>query len=405
MKSVKMKDCLCAIAFHFFVTSAVVWTVGEGARIPPTFVVDLDQPPRERWRQTYQTLFADAEVRAAFSTTIGSALWTFAEAQCDRNCLEALAATFQRRFPEYYEELAGMREGAGLTLSQEELVAAQFQYEFSMARAPRTGRAGVAESNNNEDDAYAAALQLPLGAVLGCTSVLTCAADGAVLHGRNLDWGDAQAFARGLISVNYTRGGALVFQSEQLLGTVGVLTGVRRGAFSLSLNARLEQPYRTRDELLACAARVPLTPVLAGYRHYLEHSADYGAVVANLTRTGTCAPRYSIVGGPRAGVRIQYNNSRAPGDDAPVLDVERLACDDNRWFVAQCNSDFGTPLQKDVRRRLVIADLQASGRAAAATPKGLLHAMSVNLVRNAKTIHTTSMSPDTGRILTVAYDS
>lgn len=391
-----MKDLRRAFVLLFVVTAAVVWTATEGARIPPTFVVDLDLPPRERWRQMYQTLFADAEVRRAFNTTMTAALATFAQADCGDKCLAALAATFQARFPEYYEELAGMREGAGMALTQAELVAAQFQYEFSMARAPLPV-GGDAESD---------ALQLPRGGVFGCTSVLVCAADGTVLHGRNLDWGNAQAFARGMVSVNYTRGGALVFQSEQLLGTVGVLTGARAGAFSLSLNARREQPYRTRAELLACAARVPLTPVLVGYRHYLEHYADYGAVLANLTHTGYCAPRYSIVGGSRgAGVRVQCNNSRAPDDDTPVLTVEPLACTDNGWFVAQCNSDVGTPLQKDVRRRLVIADLEASGRAAAATPKGLLHAMSVNLVRNAKTIHTTIMSPEGGRILTIAFDS
>ena len=390
-----MKDLSSVFTLLFVTTVLCLWTVTEGVRVPPTFSVDLDLPPRERWRQTYQTLFADAEVRSAFNETMGSALSTFVQAKCGDACLKALEETFRRRFPEYYEELVGMREGAGMSLTQTELVAAQFQYEFSMARPPLGAR----------DDAYRDALQLPRGGGPGCTSVLTCAADGTVLHGRNLDWGSTQAFARGMLSVNYTRGGALVFQSEQLLGTVGVLTGVRRGAFSLSLNARREEPYRTLDELLACAARVPLTPILAGYRHYLEHYTDYRAVLGNVTQTGYCAPRYSIVGGTRgAGVRLQHNNSRAPGDDTPVLTAERLACTDNSWLVAQCNSDLGTPLKKDVRRRLVIADLEASGRAAATTPKGLHHAMTVNLVRNTKTIHTTLMSPDTGRIFTVAYD-
>jgi hypothetical protein len=78
---------------------------------------------------------------------------------------------------------------------------------------------------------------------------LTETVDGTLWHGRNLDWNLPDGM-RNLTFIGrnnspkahfiakWTKNGQVLFQSVQYAGYVGVLTGIRNGAFGVSINER-----------------------------------------------------------------------------------------------------------------------------------------------------------------------
>jgi len=210
-----------------------------------------------------------------------------------------------------------------------------------------------------------------------------------------------------MFTVNFMRNGQVLYQGQQLVGLFGVLTAVRPGAFSLSLNARLEMNNNpTLDKFLSCLEDVPLQPLMTGFRYYVENFASYEDAIGNMTQTGTCSPHFSIIGGINGqGARLQH--SLGVYDEHKVsIEKEELQCTDNSWFVAETNSDFSVPAEKDtdVRRLLIIKDLEAATRSYGSSAPGLFHTLTAHLVKNERSVHSTVMSPKNGEILTLAYD-
>lgn len=82
-------------------------------------------------------------------------------------------------------------------------------------------------------------LQLAYEAFAACTSVVATgdAADGHPLHIRTMDW-EMPELERLTIEVDFQRSGRTVASATTWAGYVGVVTGLRVGAFSLSVNYR-----------------------------------------------------------------------------------------------------------------------------------------------------------------------
>ncbi len=73
----------------------------------------------------------------------------------------------------------------------------------------------------------------------GCTAFASESADG-VLHARNLDWHtDNNLLSEHSRIFHFVRDGKTVFKSVGWFGFIGVLSGVKRGKFSVTLNAVL----------------------------------------------------------------------------------------------------------------------------------------------------------------------
>merc|ERR1719482_210223 len=93
--------------------------------------------------------------------------------------------------------------------------------------------------------------ELDSGATPGCTSLVAQGKDGSLVHGRNLDFGLAMGWnhtehqwamtdrLRPLVmNVRFQRGGQTLYRGTQLLGYVGVMSGMRDGAFSATIDTR-----------------------------------------------------------------------------------------------------------------------------------------------------------------------
>ena len=70
-----------------------------------------------------------------------------------------------------------------------------------------------------------------------CTSIVAQHRNGTIFHGRNLDYG-VPGLRNVTIDVSFTKGGKELFRTVTYAGYVGALTGVRGGAFSLSVDER-----------------------------------------------------------------------------------------------------------------------------------------------------------------------
>jgi len=85
-----------------------------------------------------------------------------------------------------------------------------------------------------------------------CTSIVAQrSSDGAIFHGRNLDYG-IPGLQNVTMNVAFTRGGDTVFHTTTYGGYIGALTGMRPGAFSVSLDQRFtpDSPWENAIEAL-----------------------------------------------------------------------------------------------------------------------------------------------------------
>jgi len=71
-----------------------------------------------------------------------------------------------------------------------------------------------------------------------CTSIVARQADGTIIHGRNLDFDEADAMRDITFIAQYVKDGEVLFNAVQFAGTIGIYTGVREGGFSVSENNR-----------------------------------------------------------------------------------------------------------------------------------------------------------------------
>ena len=69
-----------------------------------------------------------------------------------------------------------------------------------------------------------------------CTSIVASQADGTIIHGRIMDF-DWTNFLRNIAyKAKFVRGDKHVYDGVLFAGTLGVLTGMKPGAFSISIN-------------------------------------------------------------------------------------------------------------------------------------------------------------------------
>jgi len=72
-----------------------------------------------------------------------------------------------------------------------------------------------------------------------CTSIVARQPDGTILHGRNLDFDFADEMRNVTFVAQFYRGEEHLFESLMFAGDIGVYTGVKYGAFSISENNRV----------------------------------------------------------------------------------------------------------------------------------------------------------------------
>jgi len=143
-----------------------------------------------------------------------------------------------------------------------------------------------------------------------CTSIVAQDDTGHVYHGRNLDfglwpavnWTDVQWDLTGdlrdiLFNANFTRNGEVVYRTTVFGGYIGLLTGLKKGSMTISVDTRFDNNY---DEYMIEYLRKP-TPTKQWLslttRLAMEDNATYADAIDFVKTTSFIGPCYIIIGG------------------------------------------------------------------------------------------------------------
>ena len=73
---------------------------------------------------------------------------------------------------------------------------------------------------------------------MACTSIVAQDPNGHVFHGRNMDWNLPNNLRNLTVQADFVKNGTVVFTADVTTGYVGIVTGVSKYGFSLSINER-----------------------------------------------------------------------------------------------------------------------------------------------------------------------
>ncbi|CAI4220536.1 unnamed protein product, partial [Auanema sp. JU1783] len=185
---------------------------------------------------------------------------------------------------------------------------------------------------------------------------------------------------------NYLKGGKIVFKGTTLAGHVGIITGMKPGQFSLSMNAKVEPDYinvyRWTQGLLP-----DIRYVMFFERELFEECDTFECARQLISTAPLLSGAYFILGGnkPKQGSVIVRN--------VTSVQFERKLYDaDNDWFLLQTNYDPDKePLYLDDRRDPGNACMKKMG-INGTSAEGLYKVLSSKPNKNKTTIHTVIMS-------------
>uniref|UniRef100_A0A914X2G8 N-acylethanolamine-hydrolyzing acid amidase n=1 Tax=Plectus sambesii TaxID=2011161 RepID=A0A914X2G8_9BILA len=321
--------------------------VVDGDRKPPRYRIALETPPHERWNQVIDDhLDAIPGVIEETKLFVPTFLQPF---------VFWLTEKMIRFFPpDLAAEMKGISLRSGLKLG--EIIGLNILYDIT----------GFDRRH-----------------ILGCTSIVAQDDKGVIWHGRNLDYAMGTLLRNITIIVDFTRNNSVVFTTTTFASYVGVLTGQRPGAFSLSLNARYSGAYI--DNILMELFTLFRLPISFAVRKTLEGIESYDAAVAYLSSMHMIAPCYLAVGGVKPGEGAIITRNRWAS-----ADVWQIKSEKGRWFLLETNYDHWKPTS-DKRRKVGKDAMRALG-SSKLNAKTLFGVMSVWPVMNNETIFTTVMS-------------
>lgn len=86
--------------------------------------------------------------------------------------------------------------------------------------------------------AVAVGHQTPGNGEMACTSIVAQDPNGNVFHGRNMDWNLPNNLRNLTVQADFVKNGTVIFTADVTTGFVGIVTGVSKYGFSLSINER-----------------------------------------------------------------------------------------------------------------------------------------------------------------------
>ncbi|KAM4808746.1 acid ceramidase [Rhinophrynus dorsalis] len=285
------------------------------------YVVNLDQAPQERW----QKLISDKKTSL---TNIIEAIKHLANAFFPSGKLIDLV---DKKLPlligtlpyPFGEEIKGIADASGIPLG--EIMLFNIFYEVFTV----------------------------------CTSVVAEDKSGKLYHARNLDfglflgwdvknstWTIAELLRPLVVNVNFRRNNKTVFVSTTFAGYVGMLTGMKPGVLTLTMNERfsLDGGYIGVLEWILGKRDGVWMSFLT--RSVLENATSYEEAKIVLSKTKLLAPAYFILGGNKSGEACVITRSRSS-----CLDIWELDLNQGRWYVLETNYDhWKAPLPVDNRR-------------------------------------------------------
>jgi len=200
--------------------------------------------------------------------------------------------------------------------------------------------------HGREIASFAKIANMPVGAAVllnifyeieaGCTSIVAQDSRGIIVHGRNLDFMLAETLRHLVCNVKFQRSGKTVYEGITYAGYVGLLTGVRKGSFAVSIDQR-DEGYLIENFLEALL--IPGTRVLAFLvRDTLENTNTFDEAVNIFATTSLAAPCYIIVSGSYPGQGVVVTRNRLEAVDLWYLDSNA-----GRWGLVETNYDHWKP--------------------------------------------------------------
>ena len=219
-----------------------------------------------------------------------------------------------------------------------------------------------------------------------CTSIVAETINGTIYHGRNLDYSFTDLLRDMTITVDFQQGGKTVYTGTTFAGMVGLMTGQKPHAYTITLDERDQGKWwmNAYESLIAGThgiASLHIRDAIA------DKEMDFESAVIYLADKPLIAPCYIIIGGtrPREGVVITRDRTAA-------LDLWRLDAEHSRWYVVETNYDHWQPPPADDDRRDPAIKAMNETTRAGLTPTSLFKVMSTPPVLNNRTAYTVVMS-------------
>jgi len=248
----------------------------------------------------------------------------------------------------------------------------------------------------------AARLGVPTGLVLltqflyelsaACTSIVAETPNGQIFHARNLDYGngpddDYTATLKALtVDLDFQQHNTTVYKGTSFVGYLGLVTGMRPHAFSISLDETSGPSWGVLlngiEFVRNKQARLPCFLI----RDVLLNATSYAGAVDALASAPMLAPAYLIVGGVRSGEGVVLSRlQRESTKDVWQLDPP------HRWYLVETNyNHWEAPPSDDDRRTPAIAAMEKMGQESTALDS-LYQVLSTPMVCNDETAYTTVM--------------
>eukprot|EP01017_Pseudomicrothorax_dubius_P026695 TRINITY_DN3000_c0_g3_i1.p1 TRINITY_DN3000_c0_g3~~TRINITY_DN3000_c0_g3_i1.p1 ORF type:complete len:349 (-),score=51.42 TRINITY_DN3000_c0_g3_i1:90-1136(-) len=276
--------------FAVFLAFATIVAISGAREVhePKTYKMDITHDHKTNWGPLIRDK-AEA-LRFAIQTIIKD--YSRVAKPAIKSILDASKAVTD--FPEFSEEIKAI--AALASIRYEELFIANFLYELSTF----------------------------------CTSIVAQDEQGNIIHGRNLDYFYQPIIANLTAHVDFYKNGEYLFRAEVIVGSVGILTGYKPGAFGISINERHRGSFTSIVQYILRGKNWPV-----GYwlRHVLTNADSYDEALEMLSEQKLAAPVYYILSGVKAGEGAII--TRSP------LKVEfvRKLSESKSWYIIQTNSD------------------------------------------------------------------
>jgi hypothetical protein len=233
------------------------------ARDVPLITIDLDKSPTERWapivdKYKGELLAADQQLQKFAGDNLPWVTRLLAD-----GLISSLSTASKRGAVVYGQELAALADMVGISLGR--LVLLQLVYEASAT----------------------------------CTSIVVQNEDGSVFHARTMDWEMPFSVEALTVELIFRSHGRELFRASSWAGYVGVLTGMKPGAFAISVNFRLtkEGSFWTNVKQTLKSA----WPVGFLVREVLQSESEYQGALVALASSPLISPAYFTLSGVERG--------------------------------------------------------------------------------------------------------
>ena len=332
---------------------------GTPAPLAKRYTINLDLPPEQRWVQIAKDHEANLAkllqaVRSALPSEVVALVKTFGE-------------DIDKYLPyPYGPEIVGIANNMkDFTVS--DVVLGNILYEVT-AYGRKEDMSGVKNG------------------VKMCTSIVAQSSNGTIYHGRNLDYSFPDLLRDLTITVDFKQNGKTVYTGTTFAGLVGLMTGQKPHAYTISLDER-DEGFWWMNALEALMAGTHGISSFHLRDAIADKEMDFEKVVEYLAEKRFIAPCYIIIGGVRPGEGVVITRDRTAAQDVWQLDP-----DNGRWFLVETNYDHWlAPPTNDDRRDPAIKSMNETTNTGL-NAMSLFNVMSTPPVLNSGTAYTVVMS-------------